>query len=377
MNTATSTPPGLLFLATEIFAAGGIQRFNQTVLAAYARCHIECRVLSLNDTPSSIAAGISHPNVTVSGFCGNRRRFALAVLHSLWSHRHDWLLVGHINFLLLAVICRLLMPFKRPAPILLFAHGIEVWSGIGRRRRYALLRTTKILCVSRYTRQRMIDQVPSLQPARLSVFPNALAETWRSVGRSAAIRKLPDRFILSVTRIQRGDRYKGIVTVIEALSMLTDDGIHYCVVGRGDDMPFLRQVAARCGVGHRVHFMSDARDAELIALYEQCDAFVLPSGKEGFGIVFLEAMYFGAPVIAAAMKGALDVVRDGETGLLVRFGDCVAVKDAIERLGANPELRELLRASGRATVADGGPFTFSRFAERCSEVLGLGAVHAS
>jgi len=42
---------------------------------------------------------------------------------------------------------------------------------------------------------------------------------------------------------------------------------------------------------------------------------VLPSGKEGFGIVFLEAMYFGAPVIAAAEKGALDVVQDGETGL--------------------------------------------------------------
>lgn len=367
----------MLLLATEIFAAGGIQRFNQTVLAAYGQGNITCDVLALNDTPSSIADGASHPNVAVSGFCGDRRRFALAVVRALWRHRYDWLLVGHINLLCLTVICLGLNPFKRRTPILLFAHGIEVWSGIGWRRRYAMSRASKILCVSRYTRQRILEQVPSLRPARLSIFPNALSETWRTVARAAAPRELPGRFILSVTRIQRGDRYKGIVTVIEALSMLADDGIHYCVVGQGDDLPFLRQVAARCGVAHRVHFMSDAKDAELIALYERCDAFVLPSGKEGFGIVYLEAMYFGAPVIAANMKGAVDVVRDGETGLLVRFGDCVAVKDAIERLATSPTLRELLRASGRATVAEGGPFTFSRFAERCSEVLGPGEAHAS
>jgi len=54
--------------------------------------------------------------------------------------------------------------------------------------------------------------------------------------------------------------------------------------------------------------------------------FVLPSGKEGFGIVFLEAMFFGAAVIAASEKGALDVIQDGETGLLVRFGDTVALR---------------------------------------------------
>jgi glycosyltransferase involved in cell wall biosynthesis len=132
----------------------------------------------------------------------------------------------------------------------------------------------------------------------------------------------------------------------------------------------------RCGVQHRVHFIGDAADADLAALYRRCTAFVLPSGKEGFGIVFLEAMYFGAPVIAAAAKGALDVVRDGETGLLVRFGDCVAVKDAIERLEADQGLRERLCAASRATVVDDGPFTFSRFAARCADILELSGAPA-
>jgi glycosyltransferase involved in cell wall biosynthesis len=170
--------------------------------------------------------------------------------------------------------------------------------------------------------------------------------------------------------LTKGDRYKGVVTVIETLSMLEDTSLHYVVVGQGDDQEFLHSVARRCGVQDRVHFMSGVSDEKLTDLYEQCEAFVLPSGKEGFGIVFLEAMFFGAPVIAAAEAGTLDVVRDGETGLLVRFGDSVALKHAIERLCSDTELREHLRRGGRSSVV-GGAFAFSRFVERTREALDI------
>jgi glycosyltransferase involved in cell wall biosynthesis len=153
--------------------------------------------------------------------------------------------------------------------------------------------------------------------------------------------------------------------------MLEDSSMHYCVIGHGDDLPFLQRVAERSGIAHRVHFLDGVSDAELITLYGRCAAFVLPSGKEGFGIVFLEAMYFGAPVIAAAAKGALDVVQDGETGLLVRFGDSMALKEAIERLQGDPALRERVIRRGRAAVTEGGPFTFARFAKRYAQVLGM------
>jgi glycosyltransferase involved in cell wall biosynthesis len=112
-------------------------------------------------------------------------------------------------------------------------------------------------------------------------------------------------------------------------------------------------------------------DSEMITLYEKCEAFVLPSGKEGFGIVFLEAMFFGAPVIAAAEKGALDVVRDEETGLLVRFGDSIAVRQALERLLADRKLRERLCRRARAAVIGDGAFTFPQFVKRSAQVLGV------
>jgi glycosyltransferase involved in cell wall biosynthesis len=97
--------------------------------------------------------------------------------------------------------------------------------------------------------------------------------------------------------------------------------------------------------------------------------FVLPIGKEGFGIVFLEAMFFGAAVIAASEKGALDVIQDGETGLLVRFGDTVALSRAMERLITDAPLREHLRQMGRSMVAGRGAFTFARFVERSADIL--------
>jgi glycosyltransferase involved in cell wall biosynthesis len=237
----------------------------------------------------------------------------------------------------------------------------------------ALRRIDQVLCVSTYTRQRIIDQNPTIPPLRLTVFPNALADSWRSIRPVSEPPAMPARFLLSVTRLEPGDRYKGIVSVIESLSMLEDRTLQYLVIGHGRDLAFLEQVAGRCGVRDRVRFLRGISDAELIALYERCEAFVLPSGKEGFGIVFLEAMFFGAPVIAAGEKGALDVVRDGETGLAVRYGDTIAIRAAIERLVSDRALRARLRANGRALVIGDGPFTFAGFRRRCAEVFGVEA----
>jgi len=360
----------LLLLFTEVFANGGIQRFNRTFIEACRDQGVCCTVLSLNDTEDSIARNPSLPNITVIGFTGNRSAFAWAAFNHIFWHRYDWLVVGHINFLTLAVAVLKIAIFHR-TPAMMIAHGIEVWSDIHKRRGLALSQLQRLLCVSRYTRQRILDQAPHLDPGRLRVFPNALAEVWRNVPAPPVSDVLPERFILSVTRLDAGDRYKGIVTTIEALEMLADKAMKYVIVGHGNDVAFLKLVVARCRLQDRVLFLRGLSDAQLINLYRTCAAFVLPSGKEGFGIVYLEAMYFDAPVIAAGEKGALDVIRDGETGLLVRFGDSIGVKNAIERITSDLPLRARLRARGHALVEEGGPFTFSKFVQRFADAIEL------
>src|SRR5262249_56010000 len=99
-----------------------------------------------------------------------------------------------------------------------------------------------------------------------------------------------------------------------------------------NDQAVREGMARRLRVRDRIHFVGAVSDAQLAHLYGQCAAFVLPSGKEGFGIVFLEAMYFGAPVIAAREKGTVDVVQHEETGLLVPYVDTSALKAAITQI---------------------------------------------
>src|SRR6201999_1945107 len=100
----------------------------------------------------------------------------------------------------------------------LIAHGVEVWSrldGVGRSRN--LRRLDAILSVSRYTQRRMQEQVPTLPDSLFRIFPNALSETWRELAIDLQVvplvRPLPERFLLCVTRLDRAERYKGVVTV--------------------------------------------------------------------------------------------------------------------------------------------------------------------
>jgi glycosyltransferase involved in cell wall biosynthesis len=86
----------------------------------------------------------------------------------------------------------------------------------------------------------------------------------------------------------------------------------------------------------------------LLRLYERAAVVVCPSRREGFGVVCAEAMAHGRPVVACAVGGLLDLVVDGETGLLVPTRDPLALRAALERLLGDAELRRRLGEAGRA-----------------------------
>ena len=90
--------------------------------------------------------------------------------------------------------------------------------------------------------------------------------------------------------------------------------VKYVVIGRGDDQPRLAQLAADLGVAEQVIFAGFVPDEALIDHYRLADVYVMPS-KEGFGIVYLEAMACGIPVIAGDDDGSADPLQDGRGGL--------------------------------------------------------------
>jgi len=97
----------------------------------------------------------------------------------------------------------------------------------------------------------------------------------------------------------------------------------------------------------RVEFLGRLDDAALHAAYAACDLFVAPSRFESFGLVFLEAMREGKPVIGCDAGGMPEVVLDGKTGLLVPPGDAVALAAAMIRLIRSPQERKAMGEQGR------------------------------
>jgi rhamnosyl/mannosyltransferase len=130
-------------------------------------------------------------------------------------------------------------------------------------------------------------------------------------------------------------------------------------------MPALADLTRDLGIGDRVRFAGNASPAELTALYNACDLFVLPSvtRAEAFGMVQIEAMSCGKPVICTDLPSGVPWVnRHGETGLVVPPSDVGALRDAIRTLAGNPCTA---CAHGRARAARcQGTFSVRRLVEQ-------------
>ena len=141
---------------------------------------------------------------------------------------------------------------------------------------------------------------------------------------------------------QKGQRH-----LIEAMPLLLErvPNAHAAIAGGGELEPYLRELAEELGVMQRVHVLGPRQDVP--ALMHALDVFAMPSIWEGFGLVLLEAMAAGKPIVASRVATIPEVVVDGETGLLVPAGDAAALADALASLAAHPELARHMGEAGR------------------------------
>lgn len=162
----------------------------------------------------------------------------------------------------------------------------------------------------------------------------------------------PPPTLLFVGSLDQAHYFKGVVVLLEAMRRLNEPGVRLDVVGDGDLRPAYERQAAQLGLTERVSFCGRVADAELPDYYAEADVVVLPSTTRGeaFGMVLLEAMACGTPVVASNLPGVRTVVRDGETGLLAEPGDPVDLAEKLDRLLADPALRARMGEAGRRRV---------------------------
>jgi glycosyltransferase involved in cell wall biosynthesis len=162
---------------------------------------------------------------------------------------------------------------------------------------------------------------------------------------------------------------KGVHLLLEALALLARERRPLLrVVGDGPERDRLSALATALRLGDDVVFHGFVSSEEKAERLAGCEAFLLPAvidakgDTEGLGVVLLEAMTYGKPVIASAAGGIVDIVRDGQNGFLVPPGDAGALAGAIRACVENPERARALGAQGRVDVEQG--FSWPVIAER-------------
>ncbi|MBU0727811.1 glycosyltransferase [Patescibacteria group bacterium] len=157
---------------------------------------------------------------------------------------------------------------------------------------------------------------------------------------------------------------KGIDLNLKAISVLIKKypSIKYVVIGDGLEMEKLKRLIIDLGLNGCVEFLGQLDHNETMKKIAESDIFSLPSWNEGFGVVYLEAMAFGKPVIACAGEGITDVIEHGKNGFLVKPKDVEDLVKTIDYILSNPEECKKIGKLAQQTVIEN--YTWKKNAER-------------
>ncbi len=352
----------VLALVTDAFGGyGGISQYNRDFLTALAQSPLIDEVVVMPRVGKA-DEGERPPKIKQLAPAHSKAVYSLSVLHAAKHDRSfDLVFCGHIYATPLgAFVAKML-----GVPLWLQTHGIDAWERPSRAVCKAMEYAALITTVSRYTRKRMLAWA-NTHPARIRVLPNTVRPIFSPGPKSDAVREkyglAGKKIILTISRISKSDGYKGHGNVIEALSEVlnTHPDAIYVVAGSGDGQSDLERLAAKLELQNYVRFLGRISDEDVLAFYRSSEVFIMPSNKEGFGIVFAEAGAAGLPVIGGNQDGSVDALADGHIGRAINpksLSEIVAaLNDALEgRLPAAPQ--EVQR------------FAFPKFAAHVDELV--------
>jgi glycosyltransferase involved in cell wall biosynthesis len=159
---------------------------------------------------------------------------------------------------------------------------------------------------------------------------------------------------------------KSTLQLVHALASSARADAHLVIVGDGPDTAALQNAAAAAGVADRVHLLGHVTDAQKYRALAAADIFVSTSQHEGFGLVFLEAMAFGLPVVCYDRGGQTDFLKSRETGHVIRLNDLADFTRALVELHDEPDAR---REIGKTNLKRVETFFIDRCAERYESVF--------
>lgn len=281
------------------------------------------------------------PAEIFTGFAAEKALFVMQAVQA--GKQANIVILSHINLLVAGWLIKKMNP---SAKIMLLAHGIEIWGELSKHKKNMLTCCDKILSVSHFTSE-AIAAKHGISKSKLIVLNNCIDPFLNNEVNTFAIKNIRNKYLfaeddivlLTLTRLSAKDRYKGYDVIIAAMVNLVAENkkIKYLLAGgcSKDEQQFIQQLIKDNNLINHVVLAGYVEEDDLAAYFSMADVYVMPSTKEGFGIVFIEAMYYGIPVIAGNTDGSTDALLNGKLGLLIPPNDPKEMELAIKKIIEN------------------------------------------
>jgi hypothetical protein len=260
---------------------------------------------------------------------------------------------------------------KYKLPVVVTIHGRDMnttvhMSGWHRRLVGRVLSSAdRVIVVSSKLKREILELFPHVREP--IVIHNGIDTTLFSPAASETARTRPngEHHVLIVGNLVPSKNHKAVISAVARLGAIYP-GIRLKIGGSGPEEKRLRLLCQKLRVSDRVEFLGLCSRERVKQLMSECDIFVMPSYDEGFGIVYIEAMSQGKPVIGSRGEGIADVITEGETGFLVDPHNVDELTEKIRLLLDNGDLAEEVGRNARELVFR--EFTWKRNFDRLMEV---------